>query len=39
MPKPMRWVHISLEIVGGLTVVAGLGWLALWLTAPKLTLS
>jgi hypothetical protein len=31
MSKPVRWVHISLEIIGGLTVVAGLGWLALWL--------
>ena len=27
----MRWVHISLEIVGGLTVTAGLGLLVLWL--------
>jgi len=31
MPKPMRWIHISLEVIGGLTIVAGLGWLVLWL--------
>jgi hypothetical protein len=30
MPKPMRWVHIVLEIIGGLTICAGLVWLALW---------
>ena len=27
----MRWIHISLEVIGGLTIIAGLGWLALWL--------
>ena len=31
MPKHMRWIHISLEVIGGLTIVAGLGWLVLWL--------
>ena len=30
MPKGMRWVHIALEIIGGLAIVGALGWLALY---------
>ncbi|MGA2648981.1 MAG: hypothetical protein ABSF28_00590 [Terracidiphilus sp.] len=28
MSKSIRWVHILLEVIGGLALVAGLGWLA-----------
>jgi hypothetical protein len=28
--KSFRWVHILLEVIGGLALVAGLGWLAFY---------
>jgi len=28
--KSIRWVHILLEVIGGLALVAGLGWLAFY---------
>jgi hypothetical protein len=30
MPRPFRWFHIVLEVIGALTTIAGLGWLALY---------
>lgn len=30
MSKSFGWVHILLEVIGGLALVAGLGWLALY---------
>lgn len=30
MQKSTRWVHVLLEVVGGLSIVAGLAWLALY---------
>jgi len=30
MTRPARWVHLLLEIIGGLSIFAGLAWLALY---------
>ena len=30
MSKSFRWVHIVLEVIGGIALVAGLGWLAFY---------
>ena len=30
MPKPFRWMHIALEVIGACTLIVGLGWLALY---------
>ena len=30
MRTKVRWLHLLLEIIGGLTVCAGIAWLALW---------
>jgi hypothetical protein len=30
MQKSYRWIHVALETVGALTVIAVLGWLFLW---------
>jgi hypothetical protein len=30
MPRPFRWFHITLEVVGALTIIARLGWIALY---------
>jgi hypothetical protein len=30
MSKGMRWVHISLEVIGGLAIAGAMGWLAVY---------
>lgn len=30
MSKSFRWVHILLEVIGGLALIAGLGWLVFY---------
>jgi hypothetical protein len=30
LPRPFRWFHIVLMVIGGITTIIGLGWLALY---------